>query len=179
MYAFQALKVDIFFILGIFNVLHRHELIDNLKKIVMRLARSKDELILRNNDIFSELQEKDDQLEICAKDKLFMSQRIDKLSERPRFEETILRTELLVKKMQIAELSEELDKCKIEIEKQNITISGLNKQNSDIADTLTLESETLKRKVCWLNLAIDNVKDKYSDCRNILVMRDNAIRTLR
>ena len=46
------------------------ELIDNLEKKVMRLARSKYELILRNNDIFSELQEKDDQLEICAKDKL-------------------------------------------------------------------------------------------------------------
>ena len=104
-----------------------------------------------------------------------MSQRIDQLSEKPRFEET----ELLAKKMQISELSEELDKCKIAIEKQNITISGLDKQNSDISDTLTSESETLKRKVCWLNLAIDNVKEKYSDCRNILVMRDNAIRTLR
>ena len=108
-----------------------------------------------------------------------MSHRIDQLSEKPRFQETILRTELLAKKMQISELSEELDKCKIAIEKQNITISGLNKQNSDISDTLTSESETLKRKVCWLNLAIDNVKEKYSDCRNILVMRDNAIRTLR
>ena len=37
--------------------------------------------------------------------------------------------------------------------------------------------------VRWLNVAIDNVKEKYSNCRSIgptgLVMRDNTIRTLR
>ena len=157
------------------------ELIDILEKMVMRLARSNDKSIAGGEELISELREKNDELEIYVKDKFLMSQRIDQLSEKPRFEETILRTELLAKKMQISELSEELDKCKIEIKKQNITISGLNKQNkqnSDISDTLTTEYETLKRKVCWLNLAINNVKDKYSDCRNILVMRDNAIRTL-
>ena len=45
-----------------------------------------------------------------------MSHRIEQLTEKLRFEETILRIELLAKKMQISELSNELDKCKIKIE---------------------------------------------------------------
>ena len=53
--------------------------------------------------------------------------------------------EAIARKMQISELSKGLDNCKIEIEKQNITILGLNKQNSDISDTFTSKSETLKR----------------------------------
>ena len=74
-----------------------------------------------------------------------MSQRIDRLSEKPRFEETILRTE------PISKLSKVLDKCKIAIEKKNITII-----------TFTSEYKTLKCKVCWLliSVAIDNVKEK-------------------
>ena len=44
-----------------------------------------------------------------------MSQWVEQLTEKPRLEETILRIELLAKKMQITELSNELDNCEIEI----------------------------------------------------------------
>ena len=105
-----------------------------------------------------------------------MSQRINQLSKKPRVEERILRTELLAKKMQISELSKELDNCEIEIEKKNITISvSINK----FPTYLILSHQNLKRKACWLNVAIDNVNEKYSDCKDILVVRDNTLKALR
>ena len=41
------------------------------------------------------------------------------------------------------------------------------------------ESETLRCRVRWLNVAIDNAKEKYSDCKDILTVRDNTIKALR
>ena len=38
--------------------------------------------------------------------------------------------------------------------------------------------QTVKCKMCWLNVAIENVKQIHSDCKNILVMRDNIIEAL-
>ena len=107
-----------------------------------------------------------------------MSQRIDESSNEPSFREMYLTAELLAKTLQIVELSEMLAKYKKKIEKQTVIISDLNKQNSDSSDTFMNEIETLKRKMRWLNVAIQNVKEKRSDCKNMFVVRDNTIEAL-
>ena len=83
-------------------MLDSDKFIEILMKYVRRLTRSKDESISRENEIISELQEKNDEFEIWIKDKFLKSQRIELLTEKPRFEETILRIELLAKKTLIS-----------------------------------------------------------------------------
>ena len=64
------------------------------------------------------------------------------------------------------------------VQKHNFIISDLNKQNSDSSDTFMNKIEALKREMWWLNVAIENVKETHTDCKNMLVVRDNTIEAL-
>ena len=79
----------------------------------------------------------------------------------------------------LSRLSKELAESKIEIEKQKVTISDCLEQNESNSDILNKESDLLKIKVRWLNATISNVKDKFSDCKTMLAMRDITINALR
>ena len=90
-------------------------------------------------------------------------------------------------------LSHELEKCKEELaaskrEVLNKTneIAVLNSdKNSSLSemikekDALQKNTESLKIKIRWREVAIENVKQKFSDCRESIRNRDSTIDILR
>ena len=59
------------------RVVTHEEVIDRLEKIVMRLACSKDKSLKQMKEISFILETKNNELKVCANEKLLMSQKID------------------------------------------------------------------------------------------------------
>ena len=80
--------------------------------------------------------------------------------------------------LKLSELSDKLSECNEVKENQEIMIANLEKKLSDF-DDVCKEAKSFKLKVQWLNVAIADVKDRYSVCENTLKDRDSTIKSLR